>query len=116
MPESIVYKFSGVTTRLDISNAATPSALIQPPPSEQTIFAAFLNAGAAPMAVATSSVGADPGVMFPSTSQNTVNGFMLPASMTQPMIVQVPSQGFKVAALTNSATVTQLFITPVSAA
>jgi len=110
MAGSTVTRNAGLTVALSVTNSAHAAVLVDDNTNDQVNYASFLNTGAAPIAFkcgTTSSVAAP---TFPT--DGTVGDFVLPAGMTCPMIIAVPTTPFYVTAVSNSATAGILYITP----
>ncbi len=109
---SIIYKFAGPTTTLTVSTSpVSANVAATQGGGEQANFAAFLNIGTTPAAVAVVPGGGSITAVFPTTLASSPT-FILPPLMQQPMLVAVPANGFFASAITNSSVPPTVFITP----
>lgn len=113
MSQSIVYKLLGPTTRLDVVNTVHKTVTVSGPSNEPSNYASFMNIGASPVhvVVVPQSVNNPPDAVFP-TDGTPSDGFTVPPLMQTPMLVAVPPVGFKMSAISNSATATTLVVCP----
>jgi len=109
MAASTVQRNAGSTVALSVTNTAHSAVLIDDSTNDQINYTAFLNTGAAPIAVKWGI--ADPGA--PTFPVDGTNGdFVLPASMTTPLILATPTTPYYLTAKSNSATAGILYVTP----
>ena len=109
MAASTVQRNAGQTVALSVTNTAHSAVLIDDNTNDQINYTSFLNTGGAPMAVRWGTV--DPGA--PTFPVDGTNGdFVLPASMTTPLIVATPTKPYYLTAKSNSATAGILYVTP----
>jgi len=109
MAASTVQRNAGQTVALSVTNTAHSAVLIDDNTNDQINYTSFLNTGGAPMAVRWGTV--DPGA--PTFPVDGTNGdFVLPASMTTPLIVATPTTPYYLTAKSNSATAGILYVTP----
>lgn len=95
---------------LSVTNTAHAAVLINDSTNDQVNYASFLNTGAAPIAI---NCGTTSSVAAPTFPIDGTNGdFVLPAGMTCPMIIAVPTTPFYLTAVSNSATAGILYVTP----
>lgn len=103
-----VIRLAGSTTKVAVTATASSPVVIKTNTNNQIDYAAFLNAGSKPCAVAISPVSAS--ATFPGAS---AGDFVLPASMTYPLIIAVPARNFYVSAICDGTDTTTLYVTPV---
>lgn len=107
------YSVVGPTVALSVANtshaAVTVSAATN---NEQMNYAAFLNTGTTVVQVIVSSVSAPAAVL--ATDGTPANGFVLPASMTAPMVVRVPAGSFSTTMIGSAAGPSVVYVTPLS--
>ncbi len=113
MSQSVLHKFVGPTTRLDVINSAHGAVTVSAATSEPSNYAAFLNVGASPVhvVVVSASVNNPPTPVFPTDTNGPQIGFTVPPLMVNPMLVATPSP-FQMSAISNSATASSLFVVP----
>lgn len=111
------FKVAGPTYAISVAATQLAALAILPSTSETCSFASFINRGATDVCIVTNQAlgtPATPALVFPVSGTPTVpNSFVLPASMTAPMIVSVPSNGFDVSAIGSGAGPSIVYITPV---
>ena len=114
MANTAVLRVVGQTQSIAVSTSSSTSVFITPTNNDQANYAAFLNTGTNPVAVVVSPAASAPAAVFPVTS--TLGGFVLPASMTQPVVLAVPYSnpggGFSVTAITATGSST-LYVTAI---
>lgn len=117
MAGTIAYRFTGPTALLSVAASSHAAVTISQNVSDVTNYAAFLNTGANPVGVLLSATTAGTAVL--PTDGNSVNTttFVLPGSMTQPLVVAVPSNSgaagsFSVSAIGTAAGPASVWITP----
>ena len=109
MAGSSVLRTAGQTVALSVTSTAHSAVLIDDATNDQVNYTAFLNTGASPIAVRWGPT--DPGA--PAFPVDGTNGdFVLPAGMTQPLIVATSVVPYYITAKSNSATAGILYVTP----
>ena len=111
MAGSTVQRNAGLTYTLAVTSTAHAAVLVTGYTNDQINYASFLNTGAAPIAIRTSSLSTVGAPVFPSDGTN--GDYVLPAGMTSPLILATPAAPFYLTAVSNSATAGLLYVTPV---
>ena len=111
MAGSTVQRNCGLTVALSVTNTAHASTLIDDTTNDQINYASFLNTGAYPIAVKFNNASPCPAPVFPT--DGTIGDYVLPASMTSPLILATPVTPFYMTAVSNNATAGILYVTPV---
>jgi hypothetical protein len=109
MSNTSVIRIAGQTYALSVTSTAHASVAINDNTNDQTNFAAFLNTGAAPIAIVFTNYSPAPAPTFPT--DGTPGGFVLPAAMNQPIVLAVPTSPFYITAVSNSVTAGILYVT-----
>jgi hypothetical protein len=110
MPQTNVLRKTGPTTALSVANTSH-SAVAIAGVSDQTNYAAFLNTGTTTVAVQLAQSN-PPAAVLPADGASA-DVIVLPPSMTMPMVVAVPANGFSVTAIGSAAGPSLVYITPV---
>lgn len=122
MSASIVIRPLGPTAALSVANTQHAAVAITNPGQDITNFAAFTNVGATDICViilpltSTGTAPVAPTLVFPVDGTPTIpTSFILPHSMTSPIILAVPNSnnGFAVSAIGSAAGPSIMYITPV---
>ena len=109
MAGSSVLRTAGQTVALSVTSTAHAAVLIDDATNDQVNYTSFLNTGASPIAVRWGPT--DPGApVFPVDGTN--GDFVLPASMTTPLILATPTTPYYLTAKSNSVTAGILYVTP----
>jgi len=109
MAGSSVLRTAGQTVALSVTSTAHSAVLVNATTNTQVNYTSFLNTGASPIAVKWGTT--DPGApVFPVDGTN--GDFVLPASMTTPLIVATPVAPYYLTAKSNSGTAGILYVTP----
>ena len=109
MAGSSVLRTAGQTVALSVTSTAHAAVLIDDATNDQVNYTSFLNTGASPIAVRWGPT--DPGApVFPVDGTN--GDFVLPASMTRPLIVATPATPYYLTAKSNSGTAGIMYATP----
>jgi hypothetical protein len=109
MAQSSVQRNAGQTVALSVTSTAHAAVLIADNTNDQINYTAFLNTGAAPIAVRWGTT--DPGApVFPVDGTN--GDYVLAAAMNTPLILATPTSPFYLTAKSNSATAGILYVTP----
>ena len=115
MSQSICYKVAGPTQALSVANTVA-LASVTCNPNEAFNYIGLTNIGGAPIFVQTAGGANIPyslsATIFPPTGGGPVAGVIVPPLMQAPMLVACPTPICNVAAISNSATASLLFITP----
>lgn len=106
---SIVYRVAGPTQALSVINVSQASITVTY--VEPSNYSSFINIGGAPVLVSVTPLNQSPNPIFPTVSSGPVSGILLPPLMTEPMMFAVPNP-FNAAAISNSATASLVYVTP----
>jgi hypothetical protein len=114
MATTIALRPAGPTTALSVG-AASHSAVTITPTDVNAGFASFLNTGATIIyvRVASTNAGTVTAAAIPGDGASDTE-FVLPASMTMPVVYAVPAPAFTVAAIGSAAGPSLVYIQPVS--
>jgi hypothetical protein len=113
MSNTSVLRTAGQTVALSVTNTSHASVTINDNTNDQVNFASFLNTGAAPVAVQMTNYTPAPAAVFP-VDGTSLGGFVLPAGMTTPIVLAVPTSPFYMTAISNSATASIIYVTPIN--
>jgi hypothetical protein len=110
MANTSVLRNAGVTTAISVTASSTSAVVIDDNTNDQVNYCSFLNTGATNVAVnvGNSSVGA---AVLP-VSGSTTGNFVLPASMTTPLVLAVPTTPFYVRMIGSGAGPSIVYVTP----
>lgn len=109
MAASNVLRVVGKTYALSVTSSSHAAVLIDDTTNDQVNYAAFINTGTSAIAV---KVGrADPGAAVLPVD-GTPADYVLPAGMTQPVVLAVPQTPYYLTAISASATGI-IYVTPV---
>ena len=122
MASTIAFAVAGPTAALSVANTQHAAVAVLSTGPDQTNYASFINTGATVVCVVMAQLpatgtAATPTLVFPVDGTATVpNSFILPASMTVPMVVRVPTGfgGFSVSAIGSAAGPSIIYVTPVT--
>ena len=111
MAGTSVIRTVGPTVALSVTASSTAATLIDDSTNDQVNYASFLNTGAVAVAVkwGDANVGA---AVLPVSGTN--GDYMLPAGMTSPVVLAVPTTPFYVRAIGAAAGPSLLYVTPVA--
>jgi len=110
MASTSVVRTAGMTYALSVSSTVHSSLLIDDTTNDQINFASFLNTGLSPIAVKMANYSPAPNAVFPV--DGTPGDYVLPPSMTEPIVLAVPTTPFYMTAISNSAVAGILYVTP----
>ena len=110
MANTTVLRPAGKTAVIAVT-ATSSSITIDDTTNDQVTFASFINAGTKACAVTVSSLATAPVSVFPTTG--TPGDFVLPASMTLPITLAVPTAPFQITEICGGSDTTTLYVTPV---
>lgn len=102
MSNTVVLRPLGQTTALSVTSSSHASITIPRGSNDQSNYAAFLNLGAAAIAIETSALDTAPASTVPV--DGTPGSFILPPLMTLPIILAVPTAPFQMTAISSGAT------------
>ncbi len=118
MTTTVCFKVDGPTYAVSVANTQLAALEINTNNNAQTNFAAFTNRGATDVCIVLNQklgTAATPVLVFPVGGTPTLpNSFLLPAGMTQPLIVATPSGGFDISAIGSGAGPSLVYVTPVT--
>ena len=110
MANTSVLRLAGQTYAIAVTATSSTSLTIDDQTNDQVNFASFLNAGAKACAVKVSSLATCPASVFPVAG--TPGDFVLPANMTTPIVLAVPTTPFSITAICGGTDTTTLYVTP----
>lgn len=111
MANTTVLRPAGKTSVIAVTATSSTSITISPSTNDQVNFATFINAGSKACAVTVSSLSTAPASVFPTAG--TPGDFVLPANMTFPVTLAVPTAPFQITAICGGTDTTTLYVTPV---
>jgi hypothetical protein len=109
MANTSVLRPAGVTYAQSVGATSTSALLIEDNTNDQVNYASFINTGSTLVAVkfGDANVGA---AVFP-VSGSTTGGFVLPANMTVPIVLAVPTAPFYVRMIGSAAGPSIVYVT-----
>lgn len=114
MSNTIVLRTAGQTTALSVGATAHAAVTISAVGgSVLSNYASFINTGANTVAVEISPVGVT-ATAATIASDGSTGSFVLPASMTQPIVLAVPANSFQVSAIGSASGPALVYVTPLS--
>ena len=111
MSNTVVLRPVGKTYAIDLTSTSSTAVTVAPTGNDQVNYAAFLNPGAKGCAV-TIAASSAPAAVLPVDGTPS-NSFYLPALMTQPIVLAVPSNYFSVTGICAATETTTIYVTPV---
>jgi hypothetical protein len=111
MANTIVLRNVGVTTAISVGATSTAATAITASTNDQVNYASFLNTGATYVAVNIGDVNVGAAVL--PVSGSTTGNFVLPASMTQPIVLAVPASPYYVRMIGSASGPSIVYVTPV---
>ena len=111
MSNTTVLRPVGVTTAISVTASSTTATQIKASTNDQVNYASFINTGATYVAVNLGN--ANVGVAVLPVSGSTTGNFVLPASMTVPIVLAVPASPYYVRMIGSAAGPSIVYITPV---
>jgi len=117
MANTSVFRPVGPSYAIAVSTTASSALTVTPAGNDQINYCAFLNTSANPVALTISEANALNSVT-PATPVMPVSGtpqqvVMLGVSMSSPMVIAVPPNGFAVSAICGTSTAT-VYVTPMA--
>jgi hypothetical protein len=112
MANTSVIRTAGLTSVIAVTATSSTSISVDDTTNDQVNFASFLNAGTKPCAVKVSSLATAPAAVFPSAG--SPGDYVLPANMTYPIVLAVPTTPFSITAVCGGTDTTTLYVTPAS--
>ena len=118
MANTSVFRPVGPSYVVAVSTTASAALTVTPAGNDQINYCGFLNTSTNPIALTIAENNAlnsltAPAAVFPTAGTPT-NTVILGVSMSTPMVIAVPSNGFSVSAITSTSTA-NLYITPTAA-
>ena len=110
MSNTTVLRPVGVTTAISVGAASTAATLITASTNDQVNYASFINTGATYVAVNIGDASVAAAVL--PVSGSTTGNFVLPASMTQPIVLAVPASPFYVRMIGSASGPSIVYVTP----
>ena len=112
MANTTVLRTAGSTVAVSVTATSTIAIPITASTNDQVNFASFLNTGSTYVAV---SIGdANVGAAVLPVSGSTTGNFVLPASMTTPIVLAVPASPFYVRMIGSASGPSIVYVTPVA--
>ena len=117
MANTSVFRPTGPSYVVAVTTTASTALTVTPAGNDQINYCGFLNTSANPIALTITEANAlnsvtAPAAVFPTNGTPT-NTVILGISMSTPMVIAVPSNGFSVSAITATSTA-NLYITPMA--
>jgi len=114
MSNTTVLRLAGRTTTLSVAATAHAAVTVSAVGgSVLSNYASFLNVGANTVAVEISPVGVT-ATAATIGADGATGSFILPASMTVPIVLAVPANSFQVSAIGSAAGPSLVYVTPLS--
>ena len=110
MANTIVIRNVGVTTAISVGATSTAATAITASTNDQVNYASFLNTGSTNVAVSIGDANVAAAVL--PVSGSTTGNFVLPASMTQPIVLAVPASPFYVRMIGSATGPSIVYVTP----
>jgi len=111
MSNTTVLRPVGVTVAISVTASSTIAIPITASTNDQVNYASFINTGATYVAV---SIGdANVGAAVLPVSGSTTGNFVLPASMTVPIVLAVPASPYYVRMIGSASGPSIVYVTPV---
>lgn len=110
MANTIVLRNVGVTTAISVGATSTAATAITASTNDQVNYASFLNTGSTNIAVNIGDANVAAAVL--PVSGSTTGNFVLPASMTQPIVLAVPASPFYVRMIGSASGPSIVYVTP----
>ena len=111
MANTTVLRAAGKTYAIAVTADSSTSLTIDDTTNDQVNFATFLNAGTKACAITVSNLATAPVSVFPTAG--TPGDFVLPANMTYPLTLAVPTAPFQITAICGGSDTTTLYVTAV---
>ena len=111
MANTTVLRSAGKSYAIAVTATSSTSITIDDTTNDQVNYATFLNVGSKPCAVNVSSLATAPAAVFPTVG--TPGDFVLPANMTYPITLVVPTLPFQITAICGGTDTTTIYVTPV---
>lgn len=112
MANTSVLRQAGVTYAQSVGASSTTALLIEDSTNDQVNYASFMNTGSTLVAVKMGGDNVGPAV-FP-VSGSTTGDFVLPANMTLPIVLAVPTTPFSVRMIGSGAGPSIVYVTAIA--
>ena len=109
MSNTTVIRTAGLTNIIAVTATSSTAITIANTTNDQVNFASFLNVGTKPCAINVSSLSTAPAAVFPVNG--TPGNYVLPANMTYPIVLAVPTAPFSITAICGGSDTTTLYVT-----
>ena len=114
MSNTIVMRLAGATTTLSVGATAHSAVTVSAVGGNVlSNYASFLNTGANTVAIEVSPTGVT-ATTATIGADGATGSFILPASMTKPIVLAVPANSFQVSAIGSAAGPALVYVTPLS--
>lgn len=110
MANTSVVRTAGVTTAISVADTSTSAVQIDDNTNDQVNYCSFLNTGATRVAVSVGDANVAAAVL--PVSGSATGNFVLPASMTTPIVLAVPTTPFYVRMIGSAAGPSIVYVTP----
>jgi hypothetical protein len=110
MANTSVLRLAGKTTAISVTASSTSATSVEDQTNDQVNFAAFLNTGSVSVAVKLGDANVGAAVLPVS---GTPGDFLLPASMSSPIVLACPTVPFYVRMIGAAAGPSLVYVTPV---
>jgi hypothetical protein len=110
MANTSVLRLAGKTTAVSVTASSTSATIVEDQTNDQVNFAAFLNTGSVAVAVKLGDANVGAAVLPVS---GTPGDFLLPASMSSPIVLSCPTVPFYVRMIGAAAGPSLVYVTPV---
>jgi len=110
MANTSVLRLAGKTTAVSVTASSTSATIVEDQTNDQVNFAAFLNTGSVAVAVKLGDANVGAAVLPVS---GTPGDFLLPASMSSPIVLACPTVPFYVRMIGAAAGPSLVYVTPV---
>ena len=110
MANTSVLRLAGKTTAISVTASSTSATIVEDQTNDQVNFAAFLNTGSVAVAVKMGDANVGAAVLPVS---GTPGDFLLPASMSSPIVLACPTVPFYVRMIGAAAGPSLVYVTPV---
>ena len=110
MANTSVLRLAGKTTAVSVTASSTSATIVEDQVNDQVNFASFINTGSVAVAVKLGDANVGAAVLPVS---GTPGDFLLPASMSSPIVLACPTVPFYVRMIGAAAGPSLVYVTPV---
>ena len=110
MANTSVLRLAGKTTAISVTASSTSATIVEDQVNDQVNFASFINTGSVAVAVKLGDANVGAAVLPVS---GTPGDFLLPASMSSPIVLACPTVPFYVRMIGAAAGPSLVYVTPV---